>query len=248
MINKLFYGKPVSVEYDLILDMFSNTKINSWRTSSIPLVQYWKNSNARLNQLLCKLDSNLSFNKETSICFEYPTKPQLGKGKSSMTDLMILCGNWKIAVEAKFTEYTKKERTKKIKNWEIKGDNPDNRKLVLEYWKSQIMNFSYGLSPDNMDEIDYQFFHRTASACHDSELACVVYQIFYDEKTQNFVGDYIDELRRYVRLINPNEKLKFLVWIVETQEKPIIKVEKNPFLLMNTNDIYHFGKEELFEL
>lgn len=247
MKNQFFFGQPSSLEYDLVLDMFAGTKINSSRTSSIPLSQFWKDSDSKLSMLLCKVSNNLGFVKDTSLCFEYPTKPQLGKGKASMTDLMILCGSYKIAIEAKFTEYAKARHVQKIENWLRSGDNPENRKLVLDYWKSQIKNFSYGLLTENMDDIDYQFFHRTASACHKTKNACVVYQVFYDDDTKKYVDDYIEELKKYVRLINPNEGLRYLVWKIETQQL-IEDKEKYPFELMKTQEVYRFGKNELFEI
>lgn len=133
MKNQLYFGQPSSLESDLVLDIFSGTKINSNRTSSIRLAQVWENTDTRLNNLLSEVDSNLEFVKDTSFCFEYPTKPRQGKGKASMTDLMILCGNYKIAIKAKFTEYTKSRHTQKIKSWLKSGEHPDNKEMVLEY-------------------------------------------------------------------------------------------------------------------
>jgi len=247
MKNQLYFGQPSSLEYDIVLDMFSCTKINSNRTSSIPLVQFWKDTDAKLNKLLSEVDRNIEFVKDVSVCFEYPTKPQQGKGKASMTDLMILCGSYKIAIEAKFTEYTKSRHAQKIMSWLKSGDNLENRELVLDYWKNQIKNFSYGLFNENMDDIDYQFFHRTASACHNIKNACVVYQVFYDDKTKKYVDDYIEELKRYVKLINPNQGLKYIVWKVETKQL-IDDKEKYPFELMKTQEVYGFGEGELLVL
>jgi len=113
----------------------------------------------RLKDLLSKIDRNLGFVKDVSLCFEYPTKPRQGKGKASMTDLMILCGDYKIAIEAKFTEYTKTRHAQKIKSWLKSGDHPDNKQKVLEYWKSQIRSFSSDSLSQDISNLDYQFLH-----------------------------------------------------------------------------------------
>lgn len=247
MKNQLYFGQPSSLEYDLVLDMFSGTKINSNRTSSIPLVQFWKDTDAKLQKLLSKIDSNLGFEKDISLCFEYPTKPLQGKGKASMTDLMILCGNYKIAIEAKFTEYTNGGDTENITKWLKSGDNPENRKLVLGYWKGLIKKFSDDLSEEKIGEINYQFFHRTASACHNTKNACVVYQVFYDEDTKKDMEAYIEELKSYVGLINPKEVLEYWVWKVKTQQ--IIKdKEESPFQYMKSKEAYKFLKDELIKI
>lgn len=89
MKNQLYFGQPTSLDYDLVLDMFSGTKINSNRTSSVPLVEFWRDTNARLQQLMSMIDRNINSDCVASLCFEYPTKPKDGKGKASMTDLMM---------------------------------------------------------------------------------------------------------------------------------------------------------------
>jgi len=70
----------------------------------------------------------------------------------------------------------------------------------------------------------------------------VVYQVFYDDDTKKYVDDYIEELKRYVRMINPNEGLKYLVWKVKVKQL-IDDKEKHPFELMKSQEIYKFVKE-----
>jgi len=45
------FGHPQPYCYNTILDQFSGTSINSFRTSSIPLVQFWKNNEVYLNEI-----------------------------------------------------------------------------------------------------------------------------------------------------------------------------------------------------
>ena len=86
----------------------SRTKVNSWRTSSIPLAEFWQPAN--LGAIRRVLETQLAdFNPEVALkFFEFPTEAVWnGKrlGRPSMTDIMILDADWQVAVEGKFTEY-----------------------------------------------------------------------------------------------------------------------------------------------
>jgi hypothetical protein len=234
------FGKPDSYDYDTILDQFSGIKINTIRTSSIPLVQFWKDTDSRLKELFSKIP--LSSGKQI-LCFEYPTKVGKGKGKSSMTDLMILCDNNKIAIEAKFTEYAKM-KDELIGQWENKSDK-ENRKKVLNYWTDLIKPFSNGYESESIQQISYQFYHRTASACKDSENAIVIYQIFYDNETLKCLESYKNKLQDYAKILSPNDKLSFYIWEIEVVQK-ITDIEINdPFEKMKYQNIYEFKKTSL---
>lgn len=239
MKTEIRFGKPSSYDYETIIDQFSGTKINSIRTSSIPLVQFWKNTDIRLNELLkeTKIDS-----ENIILCFEYPT-PSKGRGKSSMTDLMILCRDTKIAIEAKFTEYLEKNiknEYEPISKWQSEK-NIDNRKTVLNHWTQLIKPFSNGFDNSSIQEMDYQFYHRTASACLDTKRAVIVYQIFYENGTELDLQRYIDNLKSYVERLNPNDNLSFYIWEIET----ILKIKpddiKDPFIEMKSRNVYEFG-------
>lgn len=240
---ELRFGQPDSYDFETLLDQFSGTKINSYRTSSIPLVQFWKDTDNKLIELFSKLDLHSS---NPTLCFEYPTKPQKGKGKSSMTDLMILNQDFKIAIEAKFTEYAKM-KPDPISKWKKDG-NRENRLKVLDYWTSLIEPFSNGYDNDSLQNISYQFYHRTASACNIEGKAFVVYQIFYDNDTYKFLESYKSKLTDYVRILNPNHKLKFYIWETEVVQK--IKDDKkiDPFVEMKFQNIYEFIKSNLYEI
>lgn len=240
---ELRFGQPNSYDYDILLDQFSGTKINSYRTSSIPLVQFWKDTNIKLEELLRKLNLH---DDNPNLCFEYPTKPQLGKGKSSMTDLMILSQNFKIAIEAKFTEYAKM-KPELISNW-INGGKKENRLKILDYWTSLINPFSYGYDNTSLQQISYQFYHRTASACKIQGKAFVVYQIFYDNATYQYLENYKRELMDYVKILNPNDNLRFYIWEIEVLQNIKDNKGKDPFEMMKSQNIYEYIKTKLYEL
>lgn len=244
---ELRFGQPNSYDFDTILDQFSGTKINSLRTSSIPLVQFWKDTDKRLDHLFKKLDLECN---TPILCFEYPTKPKEGKGKSSMTDLMILSNDFKIAIEAKFTEY-KKIKSDLIDNWIRSGKNEENRKKVLNYWTSLIKPFSNGYDDASLNQMSYQFYHRVASACHntnDTMTAFVVYQVFYDDETIGFLEEYKNKLRDYIKILNLNHRLRFYIWEIEVNQK--IKADKkiDPFIEMKGRNVYDFEKSEILNI
>jgi hypothetical protein len=239
---KLRFGQPEPYDYDTIIDQFSGTSFKSFQTSSIPLVQFWKDTETLLNQLLKKLNLDLV---ETTLCFEYPTSPKKGKGKASMTDLMIITADAKVAIEAKFTEYTPKGSIELIRKWKNEGD-VENRKLVLQYWKDLIEPFCDGMDDGALLNVEYQFLHRTASACKDTSQAIVVYQVFYDDETKEYLAAYIEKLKNYIKVINPKENLIFYLWEIEaTQMIFQKKVVDNPFLIMKNQVVYSFGKQTL---
>jgi len=239
---QLKFGSPASYDYDTILDQLSCTKYKTYRTSSIPLAQFWKNTDEKLSLLFNSI--NVLYDSPL-LCFEYPTKPLNGIGKASMTDLMIINNNIKIAIEAKFTEYKKAKKPKLVNKWLFEGLVQDNRNAVLGYWKSLIDNLSKGISIDFKEEIEYQFFHRTASACKDVEKAFVVYQLFYDGETEGSLAGYIEKLKNYVKLINPNDNLKFYIWKIKISQNIEENKKQNPFLLLKNDDIYKI--EEVIE-
>jgi hypothetical protein len=247
MSLKLKFKDQDCRNYDAALGKFVGTEINSAKTSSIPLAQFWKDTATRLSVL----DNHLGFGlvlENSELRFEYPTAPGQGKGKSSMTDLMISpekAKQVKIAVEAKYTEYAKAEE-KTVEKWLLAGDNPANRQQVLQGWWNMIAPFRTGNSTP--DTIGYQFLHRTASASTGAQQAIVVYQIFYDEYTLPFLQDFKNRLQQYARIINSNGNLTFYTWEIEAKLLIPDKTNPNPFTVMKTQNVYAFGKTDFYQL
>ena len=239
----LHYGKPESYDYSTLLDQLSGTNVKSIKTSSIPLAEFWKETNNRLSGLINHL--NLFPNSNVQLCFEYPTSPKQGKGKASMTDLMVLYGDTKIAIEAKFSEY-KKMDDEQIGDW-LK-ENPDNRKKVLSYWDSLIFPFTKGIEENEKMKIDYQFYHRTASACYQSQKAFVIYQLFYDDETLPYLDNFVKKLEGYKSIINPTDMLRYFVWKVKTNLLRSDINKNDAFYLMKTEKVYEFTDSHLVEI
>ena len=106
MINpnevKLGFGNPDVQGYSVILDYYGGTRINSDRTSSIPLAVL-----EGLSERLLEIEqlTGLSL-RHPHIYFEHATE-SLGYANASMSDVMILADGVRIAIEAKFTEFAK---------------------------------------------------------------------------------------------------------------------------------------------
>ena len=170
-----YYGKPTPNSFSDIVDQYSVKEINSIMTSTIPFLNYWKNAKERMPSFLSGL--GISSTPRT-LAFEYPTR-SFDTNKASMTDLMVFCDHWKIAIEAKFTEIGHKYET----IWEWNKEKTENRSRVISHWLEILSPFvDAHLVEDSIPDIPYQFLHRTASSCEgDLNNACTVYQLFYNE-------------------------------------------------------------------
>ncbi len=208
MILEQFYGNPKSQEFSEIIDQYSLSGINSIRTSTIPLLQYWKNTDKCINYLFEKL--GLTSDK-IKICYEYPTR-SYKSNKCSMTDIMIIGNNFKIAIEGKYTEVEHKYKT--IEEW---NDSTENRKCVIEHWVKIIGPFLSELTSnekllEKLNPFPYQLLHRIASACNNNpELSFVIYQIFYDDKTLRDTEQFIEKLENSLKILRFSEKINIFV-------------------------------------
>jgi hypothetical protein len=239
---EIFYGKPTSNTFFDILDQYSEKEINSIKTSTIPLLNYWKNTEERVLSFLNEIavpSAPLILN------FEYPTRSH-GSNKASMSDIMVFGDNWKAAIEAKYTEIKYVYET--VKNWN--KDKSQNRSNVVDHWLHILQPFlTKPLIEEEISEIPYQFLHRVASSCEgNTEFAWTVYQVFYDQDTESKLGNFKNLLSSSVRYLNPKSNLKIFLHIVKT-ELLMPNAEVNGILgRLKENDIYAFGEEQFEQL
>ena len=182
--------------YGEVLSELSKTRVNSWRTSSIPLAEFWQPANlGRIGRLLHKYLPD--FNPVCALkFFEFPTDALSDGeriGRPSMTDIMILEAGVQIAVEGKMTEYVR-FADKTVQEWLNEGVGAADillRHRILKAWLGYIHNADCagldGIADfrANCMDISYQFLHRTASACNKAGLKSgtipvLIYQLFYD--------------------------------------------------------------------
>ena len=246
---KYIYGNPDKAHSwkDVASIFAAHDSLNSAQTSSLPLVQFWEPNgefpcgNARELLRLCFETVNLENEfRNAELCFEYPVPVHEdceGKGKASMTDLMIITDHHAIALEAKWTECG--QRCSSIRDWETqKGAAIDNRGHVRDGWIKYINKYLedkgfHILSPKEEDYriIPYQMLHRIASACAVANKrkneAIVVYQLFYNEQptegmktiTEKVVNKRAMELDKgYKALFNNERPVRF--HIIKTKVEP----------------------------
>lgn len=210
-MGSYYYGNPDnSGTWEQAASIFAgHDSVNSEMTSSLALVQFWKHIKPRAEQFekTCGLVPGELCADESSFCFEYPvpvSKNSGGKGKPSMTDLMIITERHAIAVEAKWTEC--KEPYQLVCKW--KKDDNANRKKVLEGWLEYIEDCGYSVNHEKIDNVAYQFLHRIASACYvakqKTKAPKVVYHLFYhDQDARKKVETFAENLKdQYVNLFN----------------------------------------------
>ena len=222
--GKYYYGKPEVRQFDHVIDAFvAHESVHSVKTSSLPLIQFWhdkfvkrnveqiKGADGLTGEELRKI-KNIFLEKDSLRFFEYATCVQGGRGKASMTDLMLLTkgsnDNYKVAIEAKFTEYQEDPQYRPtVKMWKSekssKKDGGRNREKVLEGWCNYITGNGGELDFSNIDEIPYQLVHRIASACAKDEddnahIPIVLYHLFYEKDDEENVNRFQNNLKGWV--------------------------------------------------
>lgn len=238
----LTWGNPEK-NYNFILDAYSRTKINSNKTSSIPLAQYWKKYKENIS--LLKKELNLE-GSDFNLFFEYST-PSYRNNNSSMSDIMIITEKEKIAVEAKFLEI--KQEYQSIKNWFKEAKNEDskiNRKNVLNHWNEILALFVNNKALIG-SSIPYQLLHRTASACYENDnKAIVLYEVFYDSETKSHVDRFIQIIKDSVNELSPKENLAFYLQTIKIenliQYTTDQEVLDSIFYRIKEKNLYTFGK------
>ena len=270
------FGNPNKAHsWENVVSVFAAThSLHSETTSSLPLVQFWKPKRHGLKKVLvdaCRLDCK--GRDVEKYCFEYPVPvhPKCGgRGKASMTDLMIITSSYVVAIEAKYTEYLcgKQESISQWLNNPSEGRDETisaNRKKVLQGWLSYIVKKGCAKQEQidgllgELSDVPYQLFHRIASACAASldpkRKPVVIYQVFCDEKEKaedfsRITKGYFDVLAKTLDLQN----VDFHVVITPVTNKPesgTCKADLGQLFLRmlekDHDDIFEFGKTILFK-
>ena len=149
MYNVDYYFGSTDNTYEKALDGLYTTDVHSYKTSSIPLAEFWNPKNSfYINKLLNKIGWTEEDFDNSKKFFEFPVKPKINnqyvkKAKPSMTDLMIRYNDIngfsekQIAVEGKFTE----DLYETISEWKKSKSANSNKDDVLKSWYSYIENY-----------------------------------------------------------------------------------------------------------
>lgn len=221
-----YYGHPqCGTDWKDIANIFStHDSIHSEKTSSIPLLGFWHPS--QLEERISVLNKKYHcITEPATFCFEYAVpvnKESQGRGKSSMTDLMILTKKHVVAVEGKYTEC--RQKYQKIVEWRGKKQQVNGNKYkVLKGWLKYIQDADK-TRIKSVDEIwgsktiPYQLVHRIASACKvakdKSREPVVIYHLFYDRQLISKKDKFLEELKKAVNELKI-KNLPFLILLTE---------------------------------
>ena len=228
-----YYFGNCNNSYENALSALATTKVNSYKTSSIPLADFWRPTKelAKFIKKLADCGLEISYGDR---CFEYPTPCVDKKGKElkysrpSMTDLMIINDDLQVAIEGKYTEYSE-SNYETIKEWN--PNNEPHKTDIKKQWFEYIR--ACGATIKNVDELDenipYQFLHRAASACYNCKAVnkkpVLVYQLFFDDSNKKKKDEFVGNLKQWARQLGFTAAIKF--YIVEVEVKNITEVKDN---------------------
>ena len=216
--------------YVAAVNALTQTKVNTYRTSSIPMADFWRPENLpAIGRVLGRRLPSFDIAAAEKV-FECPTSPVCdGKivGDPSMTDLMLRDGCHQIAIEGKYTEYVWGP-CETLNEWLHKKTDGcgggQHRRRIAQAWLEMIERagctglHSCGELFAECGEVGYQFLHRTASACNGAGVGgdrtpVLVYQLFYDRDKHSQIAArdvFKASLRRWARLLKLTN-MRFLV-------------------------------------
>lgn len=228
MNNNYYYGEGSGRFMEVLHECRVHGGVNSPLTSSLPLTEFWKPQNLeKITAVLKPYLPDLDAQRACKI-FEYPTYAinyaGLVRGRPSMTDLMLFDGDLQIALEAKFTEYSRMH-DQTVREWLFNEEevNFSRRSVGLIWYEYLVKSHCTSLRGpqrlyDTISKVGYQFFHRAASACHKTNDASgkkpvLIYQLFFDAANEQNIKDreaFEAELKRWAEILRL-QNMKFLI-------------------------------------
>lgn len=187
------------------IDDLPGREFTTLTRSTIPLLSYWQRIDVRhvLSQQLGLVDINDADHE-----FEHATpvrKP--GRGKASMTDLLLRSNRTAIAIEAKWNE----PRYPTVHQWKSQG-HERNKGHVLRHWLHMLEGFcEQAIDQSAIGGVVYQLLHRSASACRAAgphRSAVVLYLIFGEDTCA--LNAYRAQLKTFYDAIRPTRRLRIV--------------------------------------
>lgn len=201
---------------DEITNYFCKIK-NPAKIDFVPLLQYWKNQ-PNLEDIQCKLKigsiKEIHFDVTDNLNGENSNRCKL----TSNTDLLCLGDDFRIAVEGKYKEFKNLEQPQKYVYPTIKEMKSGRQSIIQKIednWLEAIQDFC---NPDitRVDDLQYQFLLRLVDACiNNPARAIVLYQLFCEDDSA--VNLWIENLRIWKSIINPNEKLSIFAQVIHVE-------------------------------
>lgn len=233
---------------DEIFEYFSAVKTSS-KFDYIPILQYWLDT---LN--IEGIQRKLNFGAIDKIHFDFT-----GSLKKDVTNICkldsntkVLCSGegFKISVEGKSKDFRKTDEPQKFVYPTIKkmvyGREPIIQN-VLNVWIGVIQDFC---QPNlaRIEDLQYQFLLRLVDACNSNAgRAIVLYQFFYEEENKRMI-EWIENLREWKQIINPNERLSFFAQTIQVSPINTSATAEELIKKIQTDMAVIFVKDEIIEI
>ena len=240
-MSTFYFGKPNKSSIFDIIDSFKPADFKSAKTSTLPLLEYWKKDSDRILYYNTSLKVKLSNPK---ICFEFPTA-SYSSNNPSYTDVCVFENKNGIFIEAKYQE----KLYDKVSNW---YDKSYNKRYVLKHWLNRINGFlQKKIIIKEIEKLNYQMLHRISSACCDNfNEANIIYQIFVDNQIDH-VSIYRDELKKYKKLFDRKGYKRLIhLYLQKTNVRLIYDNLKTDELIktIRKKRLYKIVKDEIYSV
>jgi hypothetical protein len=260
---RLRYGPSTDVDDDFAGIVGRTKDLHTITRSTAPLLLWWRDH--AQEKLLPAVDLSHALAR-----FEYAVPARCeacgegaGRGKASMTDVMVSIDDHAIAVEVKYTE----PRYETVAAWRKKGRDGDNRDRVIGHWRHLIEAFTEAqIDRASLDGLVYQTVHRTGSACAAAPtdgVAHVMYLAFIEWRADAGPTDYVSDLGAAARVLDPQQRMRFTVVTVPTTKGDAFhhvaellnaeatdehRAELLADALVSRREIYRFGEPGRFRV
>ena len=209
----LFFNQKPVAHVDDALDLYKRSEFASATRSTVPLVSLLKHGGDVWASIVKELSAA---DRSGELHLEFTVKSPRGRGKASHTDIMLIHGDRAIAFEAKWTE----PQYDRVSKWLVGGDDPENRRLVMNGWLSLLQPHSpQKLRLEDFGAAIYQMAHRAASACYGDHKPTLAY-IQFCPLASGCHPDVVlmNDLSYLHNLLGAPDEFPF--WLVEVVAKP----------------------------
>lgn len=233
---------------DEIFDYFCDVKYSN-KLDYIPILQYWQDE-LKIKQI----EQMLKVGTIDKIHFDFtgPLKKDVTNIFKLDSNTKVLCEgtDFKISVEGKCKDFKTASANQKhdyttIK--QMKVGRPAIIQSVINSWLDVVQDFC---QPNlaRIEDLQYQFLLRLVDACNNNKGRAIVLHQFFYENESVLINEWIENLRIWKSIINPNERLSFFAQKI--QIAPIDASVSTEELLqrVKTDRAVAFEKEEIIEI
>ncbi len=233
---------------DEIFEYFSAIKTSS-KIDYIPMLQYWLDT---LNTEGIQQKLNLGMIDKIHFDFTGVLKKNVTNISKLVSNTKVLCSGdgFKISVEGKSKDFRKTDEPQKFVYptiREMKSGREPIIKGILDLWIGAIQDFC---QPNlaRIEDLQYQFLLRLVDACNNNTGRAIVLHQFFYENESTLINEWIENLRIWKSIINPNERLSFFAQKI--QIAPIDASVSTEELLqkVKTDRAVAFEKDEIIEI